>query len=47
MVPKLAGPSYSRPAPPKEQELAIQKVKTEAPINKVTNFLAGLNECKC
>uniref|UniRef100_M8C7Z5 Reverse transcriptase zinc-binding domain-containing protein n=1 Tax=Aegilops tauschii TaxID=37682 RepID=M8C7Z5_AEGTA len=34
MVQKLAGPSYSRPAPPKEQELAIQKVNTEAPINK-------------
>ncbi|KAM3387283.1 hypothetical protein ACQJBY_010238 [Aegilops geniculata] len=34
MVQKLADPSYNRPAPPKEQELAIQKVNTEAPINK-------------
>ncbi|KAM3367708.1 hypothetical protein ACQJBY_016331 [Aegilops geniculata] len=35
MVQKLDDPSYNRPAPPKEQELAIQKVNTEAPINKV------------
>ncbi|XBJ02332.1 hypothetical protein VPH35_021735 [Triticum aestivum] len=45
MVPELAGPSYSRPVPPKEQELAIQKVNTEAPINKATHFLARLNKC--
>ncbi|XP_044324638.1 protein PAIR1 isoform X1 [Triticum aestivum] len=42
MVPKLAGPSYSRPAPPKEQELAIQKVNTEAPINKMQATLGIL-----
>ena len=33
---KLDGSGDSRPAPPKEQELAIQKDNEEAPINKVT-----------
>ncbi|KAE8817796.1 protein PAIR1 [Hordeum vulgare] len=37
MVQKLADPSYNRPALPKEQELAIQKVDTDAPINKVVD----------
>ncbi|VAI11147.1 unnamed protein product [Triticum turgidum subsp. durum] len=33
---KLDGSGDSRPAPPKEQELAIQKDNEEAPINKAT-----------